>query len=141
MKQVFSLSELEQAAASFAESLDSTKVVAFHGDMGAGKTTFISAVCRCLGSDDVMGSPTFAIINQYETDSGYIIYHMDWYRIRDEEEAINAGIEDALYSGNLCFVEWPERAAGLLPAATLHVWLEVTGDQNRQISYERDRET
>jgi tRNA threonylcarbamoyladenosine biosynthesis protein TsaE len=135
MEQLFKLNELEKVAASFAEATKSVKVVAFHGEMGAGKTTFIAALCRSLGSSDIAGSPTFSLINQYETSSGETIYHMDWFRVRDEEEAINAGIEEALYSGNRCFVEWPEKAASLLPGDTLHVWLEAAGEQSRRISY------
>ena len=135
MEQVFFLKDLERVAASFAAGLKEVNVVAFHGDMGAGKTTFIAAVCRALGSPDIAGSPTFSLINQYLASSGETLYHMDWYRLRDEEEAINAGMEEALYSGKKCFVEWPEKAAALLPGDTLHVWLEALPDQGRRISY------
>jgi tRNA threonylcarbamoyladenosine biosynthesis protein TsaE len=136
MEQLFTLNELNAVAGSFAEANKSAKVIAFHGEMGSGKTTFIAALCRSLGSSDITGSPTFSLVNHYLTSSGDIIYHMDWYRLRDEEEAINAGIEEALYSGNRCFVEWPEKAAGLLPGDTLHVWLEATGEESRRISYD-----
>lgn len=136
MEQVFFLKDLERVAALFAAEIkEGAKVVAFHGEMGAGKTTFIAALLRVLGSRDIAGSPTFSLVNQYLTSPGETIYHMDLYRVRDEEEAINAGIEDALYSGNRCFVEWPEKAAGLLPGDTLHVWLEAKDDQSRSISY------
>jgi tRNA threonylcarbamoyladenosine biosynthesis protein TsaE len=140
MEQLFTLKDLNSVASAFANAITSIKVVAFHGEMGAGKTTFIAAICRSLGSLDIAGSPTFSLVNQYQTASGETIYHMDWYRLRDEEEAINAGIEDALYSGNRCFVEWPEKASGLLPDDTLHVWLEATGEHSRRISYSEAKE-
>ena len=135
MKQEYNIGELQLVAENFTKWLGEQKVVALHGNMGAGKTTFISAVCRALGTMDHSSSPTFSIINEYRTGSGQKIYHMDWYRIKDVEEAINAGIEDALYSGNTCFVEWPEKAAFLLPVDTVHVWLEATCEESRCISY------
>lgn len=130
----FSLTEIEAVAAQIAQLIAGYQVVALHGYMGAGKTTLISAVCRALGSKDVTGSPTFSIINQYNTTLGEFIYHMDWYRVKDEEEAIQAGIEDTLYSGHLCLVEWPERAEGLLPENTLHIYIEAIDEQNRLVS-------
>ncbi len=131
MNLEFSLAELDIVVARVAEIIGKNKVVAFHGEMGAGKTTFISALCKALGSTDTVGSPTFSIINQYNTVNGKSIYHMDWYRIKDEEEAIQAGVEDALYSGNVCLVEWPEKAAGLLPDDTLHLCIETIDPQTR----------
>lgn len=134
MKQLFHFNELDAVAKSFTAMLKNKTVVAFHGQMGAGKTTFIGALCRALGTHDVTGSPTFSIINQYNTSDGKIIYHMDLYRIKDEEEAINAGVEDALYSGNLCLVEWPEKAETLLPADTFHVVLTAIDETTRELS-------
>lgn len=134
MKQLFHFNELDAVAKSFTTMLKNKTVVAFHGQMGAGKTTFIGALCRALGTHDVTGSPTFSIINQYNTSDGKIIYHMDLYRIKDEEEAINAGVEDALYSGNLCLVEWPEKAEALLPADTFHVVLTAIDETTRELS-------
>lgn len=134
MKQLFNLQEIDKVARSFAVAVQGKTVVAFHGEMGAGKTTFIGALCRALGTRDITGSPTFSIINQYLTGTGNIIYHMDWYRIRDEDEAVNAGVEDALFSGHLCLVEWPERAAGLLPDDTFHVALAAIDEQVRELS-------
>jgi len=111
----FTLEEINDAAKTFLSLAGNSKVIVFHGEMGAGKTTFIHAVCLALGVQDVTGSPTFSIINQYKTHSGESIYHMDLYRIRDEQEAIMAGVEDCLYSGQLCLVEWPEKAPGIFP--------------------------
>jgi len=133
MNLEFSLAELDIVVHSIAEIIGKNLVVAFHGQMGAGKTTLISALCKALGSTDTIGSPTFSIINQYNTVNGKIIYHMDWYRIKDEEEAIQAGVEDALYSGNICLVEWPEKAEGLLPDDTLHLYIETIDPQTRKL--------
>lgn len=134
----FTLFELPSVVQQFLQQLTGKKVIAFHGQMGAGKTTFISALCKALGTTDAAGSPTFSIINQYKTSSGKTIYHMDWYRLKDEEEALQAGVEDALYSGNLCLVEWPERAAGLLPDDTLHVKLELADKGKRRLVIEQN---
>jgi len=135
MEQLFTIDELENVALKLADTTNYNNVLAFHGEMGAGKTTLISALCKVLGSGDTIGSPTFSIINQYNTNAGKTIYHMDWYRVKDEEEAIEAGVEDALYSGNLCLVEWPEKAPGLLPAEVLHVYLETPEPTVRKIRF------
>jgi tRNA threonylcarbamoyladenosine biosynthesis protein TsaE len=131
----FTLAELETTIQQFLPHLEKATVVAFHGQMGAGKTTFISALCKALGVKDAASSPTFSIINQYKTASDETIYHMDWYRLKDEEEALQAGVEDALYSGHLCLVEWPERAAGLLPDDTLHITLELANEGKRKLRF------
>lgn len=134
MEVNFSLNEIAAAAQTLLAETSHYKVFAFHGEMGAGKTTFISALCKALGSTDNIGSPTFSIINEYNTVNGKIIYHMDWYRIKDEAEAIDAGVEDALYSGNICLVEWPEKAGGLLPDDTMHCYIESKDPGNRIIT-------
>jgi tRNA threonylcarbamoyladenosine biosynthesis protein TsaE len=134
MEMHFSLKDINTVALEMVAVIGDRRVVAFHGEMGAGKTTFISAICKALGSRDVTGSPTFSIINQYNAPNGKIIYHMDWYRVKDEEEAIQAGIEDALYSGNLCLVEWPEKANGLLQGDCLHVYIKTIDARNRVVS-------
>jgi tRNA threonylcarbamoyladenosine biosynthesis protein TsaE len=125
MELLFNLGNIEQAAKDFLGKDGNASVIAFHGDLGAGKTTFISALCKAKGVKEVTSSPTFSLINDYvfknKKGKEQHIYHLDLYRIRDEEEAIQAGIEDCLYSGNLCLVEWPEKIAGLLPETTLHV--------------------
>lgn len=101
--------------------------------MGAGKTTFIQALCMAAGVNETMSSPTYSIINTYENAKGSIYYHMDWYRLKDEAEAIDAGVEEALQSGHHCFVEWPSIAASLLPEHLLKVKLSVADKQKHVI--------
>ena len=128
---------LPAAAAQFVESMGSHHVFAFIAPMGAGKTTFIRAVCEALGVTDVVTSPTFAIVNEYvAAASQRKVYHFDLYRLTSTEEALNIGIEDYLYSGSPCFVEWPEVAANLLPDDTLYVRIEVQHDGSRVITTE-----
>ena len=129
----FTLNEIKNAAAQLLTVVGERKVIAFHGEMGAGKTTFIHAVCQLLKINDVVGSPTFSIINEYNTDAGNIVYHLDLYRLKDEPEAIAAGVEDCLYSGNLCMVEWPEKAPGIFPHDTIHCYLRSTGNNERKL--------
>ena len=129
----FTLNEIENAAAQLLAVVGERKLIAFHGEMGAGKTTFIHAVCQLLKINDVVGSPTFSIINEYNTDAGNIVYHLDLYRLKDEPEAIAAGVEDCLYSGNLCMVEWPEKAPGIFPHDTIHCYLRSTGNNERKL--------
>ncbi len=133
MDSNFSLNEINKAAAAFLEKAGRQRVIAFHGEMGAGKTTFITAVCRQLRVEDVVSSPTFSIINQYQAKGGQMVYHMDLYRIKSEEEALQAGVEECFYSGNYCFVEWPENAAALLPDDSLHCYLSYAGDNERKL--------
>ena len=101
--------------------------------MGAGKTTFIQAICSILGVKENMGSPTFSIINQYQSLDGHLIYHLDLYRIKSSQEAMEAGVEEVLYSGNYCFVEWPEKAKELFPDDTLHVSISIEENGERKI--------
>lgn len=132
MESIYSLSGIESAANEFIEFLNGNKIVAFHGNLGAGKTTFIQAVCRRLGVKENVSSPTFSIINQYKTGNGRTIFHIDLYRVKDNEEAINAGVEECIYSGNLCFIEWPEKIS-FLPADTVNVFLEPVNDTERKL--------
>lgn len=127
--------ELARAACRLLSTLpEGARVLAFHGPMGVGKTTFIAALCRRLGvTDDEVNSPTFAIINIYEAE-GEDIYHFDLYRLEGEEQAMDIGAEDYLYSGNWCFVEWPEKAPGILPPDTVHVSIREEADGSRVIS-------
>jgi tRNA threonylcarbamoyladenosine biosynthesis protein TsaE len=129
----FSLNDIEKAAADFWHVVGSAKLFAFHGDMGAGKTTFIHALCNALKVSDNVSSPTFSIINEYKSMKGESVYHMDLYRIKTEREAIDAGVEDALFSDSYCFVEWPERAPGILPESTVHCFLSSTGMNTRKL--------
>lgn len=136
MVLTYSLNETNKAAAEFWEKAENGKVFAFHGEMGAGKTTFIHALCEIKGVKDVISSPTFPIINEYKYDcegTMRLLFHMDLYRLKDEEEAIRAGVEDCLFSGFICLVEWPEKAPGIFPDNTIHVYLELVDEQTRRI--------
>jgi tRNA threonylcarbamoyladenosine biosynthesis protein TsaE len=131
----FELSDIDKAAQQLLQVGGSKKVFAFNGEMGAGKTTFIHALCAALGVKGTVSSPTFSIINQYVTVDGKIIYHMDLYRLKDEQEALNAGVEDCLYSGNICLVEWPEKAPGIFPDDTLYITITTVGSNTRKVSF------
>jgi tRNA threonylcarbamoyladenosine biosynthesis protein TsaE len=128
--------EVENFARQFWTIVGVHKVFAFFGDMGAGKTTLIEALCRAKGVTDSMGSPTFSIINQYaffEESRESVIYHIDLYRLRDEQEIVQAGVEDCIYSGDLCFVEWPQKAPDLFDENTVKVEIEAIGEQERRV--------
>ena len=129
----YKLKEIKDAATRFWQAIDGKKVVAFNGDMGSGKTTFIHALCEVKGVKDVVGSPTFSIINEYSFSKG-MIYHIDLYRLKDEQEAIRAGVEDCIYSDHICFVEWPEKAPGIFPADTVHVFIKVVDSETRHLT-------
>jgi tRNA threonylcarbamoyladenosine biosynthesis protein TsaE len=133
MDVIFTLADIGSAARQCLSTIGDRKVIAFHGEMGAGKTTFIHAICDELHVKDAVSSPTFSIINEYTASSGVPILHMDLYRIKDEREAMDAGVEDGLYSGKLVLVEWPEKAAALLPANTVHCYLETTSNNARKL--------
>lgn len=131
-----SLEALPHAAAEFINAIGGRTVFAFRAPMGAGKTTFISEVCRQLGVSDAANSPSFAIINEYLSDTtGELIYHFDCYRLESESEAEEIGAEDYFYSGRLCFVEWPERIEGLLPDDAVEVAIEVNPDGSRTLKF------
>src|SRR5882724_434617 len=118
----FKIDTIRQVAEAVWAAAGERRVLAFHGQMGSGKTTFIHALCELKQVSSTVGSPTFPIINEYSYPGG-ILFHIDLYRLRDEEEAIRAGVEDCLYGGNLCLVEWPERVESLLPDDTMHVYI------------------
>jgi tRNA threonylcarbamoyladenosine biosynthesis protein TsaE len=132
MELHFHLEEIETAARQFWRRFPAGKVFAFHGDMGAGKTTFIHALCNLKGVKDTVGSPTFSIINEYQYPDGKI-YHIDLYRLKDEEEALRTGVEDVLYSGELCLVEWPDRAPGIFPPGTIGLLIRAIDRDIREI--------
>lgn len=132
MELRFQLQDIAHAASVFWQAYPLQSVFAFHGNMGAGKTTFIHGLCEAKGVTDTVGSPTFSIINEYRYPGGRI-FHIDLYRLKDEEEAIRAGVEDVLYNGGICLVEWPERAPDIFPPDTVHVRLEVLGAETRKI--------
>ena len=131
----FKLENIKNAAEQFLAAAGTKTVFAFHGEMGAGKTTFIHALCEVMAIKDTISSPTFSIINQYATTTGKTVYHMDLYRLKDEQEAVNTGVEDCLYSGNTCLVEWPEKAPGIFPDDTLHVTIISIGTDTRKLSF------
>ena len=135
MNITYTLSDIKTATDKVWQAGRDNKVWAFHAEMGGGKTTFIHTLCEMLGVTSAIGSPTYSIINEYRSTEAGIIYHMDWYRMKDEEEALNAGVEDCLYSGNLCLVEWPERAERLLPETTFNIRIAVVDEQTRVISF------
>lgn len=130
---ISSLNELAGAARQFVAAMGGRKVFAFYGKMGAGKTTFIKAVCEQLGVTDVINSPTFAIVNEYLDGRGAPVYHFDFYRIKRETEAYDIGFDDYVYSGNVCFLEWPELVEGLLPDDTVRVSVEEMEDGSRTV--------
>lgn len=133
--KINSLDNIQAAATQFVEAMGDNTVFAFYGKMGAGKTTFIKAVCEHLGVTDVINSPTFAIINEYRSESGELIYHFDFYRINKVEEAFDFGYEDYFYSGALCFIEWPELVEELLPLDAVKVKIEENESGERVISF------
>ena len=132
MQLIFSLDDIEIAAREFIDLLKDRRVVAFHGNLGAGKTTFIKAVCKQLGVIENVSSPTFSIINQYTAPNNKNIFHIDLYRVKDNEEAINAGVEECIYIGDTCFIEWPERVS-ILPDDTVNVFIETIGETERKL--------
>ncbi|MBS1626517.1 MAG: tRNA (adenosine(37)-N6)-threonylcarbamoyltransferase complex ATPase subunit type 1 TsaE [Bacteroidetes bacterium] len=133
MEFVFTLKEIKTVAETVWKTYCTKKVWTFYAAMGSGKTTFIHALCEVLKVAEMVSSPTFAIINEYESKVAGTIYHMDWYRLKNEEEAINAGVEDVLNSGNLCLVEWPEKAIQLLPDDVLKITIELIDEHTRKL--------
>jgi tRNA threonylcarbamoyladenosine biosynthesis protein TsaE len=128
------LKELPEIAQKLVEQFADERVFAFYGKMGAGKTTFIQSVCRVLGSDDTVTSPTFALINEYNTEKNGSVFHFDFYRIKNLEEVFDLGYEDYLYSGSYCLIEWPELIESLLPEKVVKVKIEVEEDGSRKFS-------
>lgn len=128
--------DLDRAAAEFLEKIGDNNLIAFFAPMGAGKTTFTTAICRALGVTDPVGSPTFAIVSEYMRADGEPMYHFDFYRINKLSEAMDIGLEDYLYSGCLCIMEWPENIEELLPEETLMVRITVNPDQSRTLVWE-----
>lgn len=133
--RINSLAEIDDAAKKFIENMGDSKVFAFYGKMGAGKTTFIKAVCEQLGVDDVITSPTFAIVNEYQSaTTGDSIYHFDFYRIKKLDEVYDMGYEDYFYGGGVCFIEWPELIEELLPENAIRVDISATDDGKRTVA-------
>ena len=128
------ISNLQESARLLLNNFPDERVFAFYGSMGAGKTTFIKAICHELGSDDNVTSPSFALINEYTTDKSLLIYHFDFYRIKKVDEAFDLGYEDYIYSGNYCFIEWPEMIEQLLPEGIVEVRINELGNGARQVN-------
>lgn len=133
MDRLFQLQDLDEVVTHLWEEGKHHKVWAFFAPMGAGKTTLISRLCKRLGIKDSVSSPTFSIINEYQFPNGESVCHMDWYRVSGAAEAIQAGVEERLISGDRCWIEWPERAAELLPDATWYIRISVKDVDTRHI--------
>ncbi len=133
--KIESLQQIEEAARTFIRNMGDRTVFAIYGKMGAGKTTFTKAICKALGVNDVINSPTFAIVNEYRSDSGELIYHFDFYRIKRLEEVYDMGYEDYFYSGALCFIEWPELVEDLLPEDAVRITIEENEDGSRTVRF------
>ncbi len=141
MEFYFTLDNIREVANLFWNYVGDSRVFAFHGNMGSGKTTFIHALCDVKGVADPVGSPTFSIINEYafnDEEGEKKIFHIDLYRLKDKEEAMHAGVEDCLYSDHISFVEWPERAPGIFPEQTVHVYIDIADPANRKLRIERN---
>ena len=135
MKEIIStLDNLEAAADEFINAVGENRLIAFYGNLGAGKTTFIKALCDRLGVDDIVCSPTFTIVNEYRAADGDSVFHFDFYRIDSLREAQDLGLEEYFYSGCFCFMEWPEKIAELLPDETVEVRIEPVDEVTRRIS-------
>ena len=131
------LEQLDQAAREFLREVGEHTLIAFYAPMGAGKTTFTTAVCKALGvQEDAVSSPTFAIVNEYRSGSGRPVFHFDFYRIENPAEALDIGLYDYLDSGELCLMEWPENVEGLLPEETLRIQIKVLPDGTRCLEWE-----
>jgi len=123
------VSELELAATSLLELINDNNIICFHGEMGVGKTTFIKEICKKLGVEDTVISPTFSIINEYLTENNESVYHFDFYRIEKEEEAFDIGYEEYFYQGNLCLIEWPEKISLIIPENIIKVQITRSDEQ------------
>ena len=133
--KIESLDTIGEAAKEFIAQMGEGRIFAFYGSMGAGKTTFVKALCEAMGVTDTVNSPTFAIVNEYDTPEGRPIYHFDFYRIRRLAEVYDMGYEDYFYGRGLCFIEWPELIEELLPEDTVKVTIEEMPDGTRQVRW------
>jgi tRNA threonylcarbamoyladenosine biosynthesis protein TsaE len=132
--KTYNIREIDKTALSVWEAGKDYKAWAFYAPMGAGKTTLIHAICELLDVTEAVSSPTFALINEYSSPDAGTIFHMDWYRLKDEQEAIHAGMEDAILSNNYCFIEWPEKAEALLPDKVFRINIELVDENTRKIT-------
>ncbi|MBO5549851.1 MAG: tRNA (adenosine(37)-N6)-threonylcarbamoyltransferase complex ATPase subunit type 1 TsaE [Prevotella sp.] len=133
--KIENIDHIREAAREFIQHIGDHRVFAFYGKMGAGKTTFVKAICEELGVDDVITSPTFAIVNEYTSGEGDSIFHFDFYRIKKIEEVYDMGYEDYFYSGSLCFIEWPELIEDILPDDAIRVNIAEQEDGSRLVAF------
>ena len=133
MNKIYTLQKLPQIAEELIETV-SNKTLLFYGDMGIGKTTLIKELIKQLDSDDVVSSPTFSLVNEYHSRKGEKIYHFDFYRIENENEALDIGIEDYFYDNDWCLIEWPEKVKNLLPLNAVEIHLSINDDETRSIT-------
>lgn len=132
MNIVFSLDQIQETAEQIIAQ-NPKKIILFNGEMGVGKTTLIKQLCKVLGVEDATSSPTFSLVNEYYASNNQIVYHFDFYRLNKETEALDMGVDDYLYSGNWCFIEWPEKIANLLPEETSTITIELLTDGQRKL--------
>lgn len=132
MEMDYSLDQIDEVAAKLIKEYTNKYIWAFYAPMGAGKTTLIARICKKMGVEETVASPTFSIMNEHDTN-GKKIYHMDWYRLEDEAEAIRTGVEAAMDEADVCFIEWPEKAEALLPEGTLKLKIEILDPEHRRI--------
>ena len=132
MNIVFSLDQIQEVAKQIIAS-NPKKIILFNGEMGVGKTTLIKQLCKSLGVKDATSSPTFSLVNEYQTSNNQTVYHFDFYRLNKETEALDMGVDDYLYSGNWCFIEWSEKIASLLPEDTSTITIELLADGKREL--------
>jgi tRNA threonylcarbamoyladenosine biosynthesis protein TsaE len=133
---VKNINGLKDAAKQLIEFGDKEKIFLFYGDMGAGKTTLIKLLCECLGVRESVTSPTFSIVNEYEAE-GIKVFHFDFYRLKNQSEALDMGYEEYFYSGNYCFIEWPEKIADLLPPHYIRINIQVLDSNERLLTYDK----
>jgi len=133
---VKSIDEIRGAAKQLIEFADKEKIFLFYGDMGAGKTTLIKSLCECLGVHEPVTSPTFSIVNEYDGE-GTRVFHFDFYRLKNQSEALDMGYEEYFYSGNYCFIEWPEKIAGLLPPHYIRIDIQVLDSNERLLTCDK----
>ena len=136
MEIIYNLAEIEKVSKFFNTIIEDYKIITFGGELGSGKTTLINEICRNLGVTDTVTSPTYSIIQEYQSGSGLKIYHLDLYRINSPREGIDAGVEECLMSGEICLIEWPENAGFLLPKQTVSILFKTISANRRKLVVE-----
>jgi tRNA threonylcarbamoyladenosine biosynthesis protein TsaE len=132
--KINTLKDIREAAKQFIQLMSENKIFAFYGEMGAGKTTFIKAICKELGVTENITSPSFSLVNEYDTKDNRMVYHFDCYRLKNIREAYDFGADEYFFSGNLCFIEWPEKIEELLPSETVIVSIRVLPGESREVT-------